>query len=175
MYLLTKAFVKTVKFSQISGRLQPWYPYGRAASKFIPQRETPRGHRTHSRDPITRLSASPGWDLRVNRRFLPSAYQCQWDTDHARYSSRNVTQRDPAALSPVNLAVEQWIYRDPTTHSLRNTQNRRPKCTGKTHVCCEHRITNSCLLLTLRWLMSYIYGAPILDVSRSHTTTQHSR
>ena len=26
----------------------------------------------------------------------------------------------------------------------------------------------------LRRLMSYIYGAPILDVSRSHTTTQHS-
>ena len=32
-------------------------------------------------------------------------------------------------------------------------------------------------LLTLRLLMSYIYiyGAPILDVSKSHTTTQHSR
>ena len=30
-------------------------------------------------------------------------------------------------------------------------------------------------LLTLRLLMSYIYGAQILDVSRSHTTTQHSR
>jgi len=29
--------------------------------------------------------------------------------------------------------------------------------------------------LTLRLLMSYIYGARILDVSRSHTTTQHSR
>jgi len=35
--------------------------------------------------------------------------------------------------------------------------------------------------LTLRLIMSYIYiyiyiyGAPILDVSRSHTTTQHSR
>ena len=29
--------------------------------------------------------------------------------------------------------------------------------------------------LTHRRLMSYIYGAPILDVSRSHTTTQHSR
>jgi hypothetical protein len=29
--------------------------------------------------------------------------------------------------------------------------------------------------LTLRRLMSYIYGVPILDVSRSHTTTQHSR
>ena len=30
-------------------------------------------------------------------------------------------------------------------------------------------------ILTLRLLMSYIYGAPILDVSRSYTTTQHSR
>ena len=29
--------------------------------------------------------------------------------------------------------------------------------------------------LPLRRLMSYIYGAPILDVSRSHTTTHHSR
>ena len=31
------------------------------------------------------------------------------------------------------------------------------------------------IYLTLRRLMSYIYGAPILDVSKSHTTTQHSR
>ena len=30
-------------------------------------------------------------------------------------------------------------------------------------------------LLSFMLLMSYIYGAPILDVSRSHTTTQHSR
>ena len=29
--------------------------------------------------------------------------------------------------------------------------------------------------LTFRLLISYIYVAPILDVSRSHTTTQHSR
>ena len=29
--------------------------------------------------------------------------------------------------------------------------------------------------LTLRLLTSYIYGAHILDVSRSHTTTHHSR
>jgi len=29
--------------------------------------------------------------------------------------------------------------------------------------------------LTFRLPISYIYGAPILDVSRSHTTTQHSR
>jgi len=30
-------------------------------------------------------------------------------------------------------------------------------------------------ILTLRLLLSYIYGAPILDVSRSYTTTHHSR
>jgi len=39
-----------------------------------------------------------------------------------------------------------------------------------------HYIAFTALIqLTLRRLMSYIYGAPILDVSRSHTTTQHSR
>jgi len=37
-----------------------------------------------------------------------------------------------------------------------------------------HRVATQ-LQLTLRRLMSYIYGAPILDVSRSHTTTQHRR
>ena len=35
-----------------------------------------------------------------------------------------------------------------------------------------HNYTRS---LTLRSLTLYIYGAPILDVSRSHTSTQHSR
>ena len=41
------------------------------------------------------------------------------------------------------------------------------------HFICVSRIRVKSL--TLRLLMSYIYGAPILDVSRSHTTTQHSR
>ena len=40
-------------------------------------------------------------------------------------------------------------------------------------VCFKQKVINF-TLLTLRLLMSYIYGAPILDVSRSHTT-QHSR
>jgi len=48
-------------------------------------------------------------------------------------------------------------------------------------ICIRYKLTNKqtnfelyiykMILLTLRWLMSYIYGAPILDVSRSHTTT----
>jgi len=37
------------------------------------------------------------------------------------------------------------------------------------------QLRNGLPSLTLRRLMSYIYGAPILDVSTSHTTTQHSR
>jgi len=39
----------------------------------------------------------------------------------------------------------------------------------------KHKIQNLSPKLTLRSLTLYIYGAPILDVSRSHTTTQHSR
>ena len=49
--------------------------------------------------------------------------------------------------------------------------------TQRTYSCSNFVAISSLVLelLTLRWLMSYIYGAPILDVSRSHTTTQHSR
>ena len=45
----------------------------------------------------------------------------------------------------------------------------------------DHSLSAVSVYLTLRLLMSYsyiyiyIYGAPILDVSRSHTTTHHSR
>ena len=42
-------------------------------------------------------------------------------------------------------------------------------------VWCSGNLLTVYSFLTLRRLMSYIYGAPILDVSRSHTTTQHSR
>ena len=55
----------------------------------------------------------------------------------------------------------------------------------KTKYCSPMGSTLLCIVesrsLTLRLLMSYIYiyiyiyGAPILDVSRSHTTTHHSR
>jgi len=41
----------------------------------------------------------------------------------------------------------------------------------------QYKVTDTQInaLLTLRLLTSCIYGPPILDVSRSHTTTQHSR
>ena len=50
------------------------------------------------------------------------------------------------------------------------------------HYCCYYYyyyyyyyLCYNCQYLTLRLLMSYIYGAHIFDVSRSHTTTHHSR
>ena len=36
-------------------------------------------------------------------------------------------------------------------------------------------LVKTCLTLRRLKLYIYIYGAPILDVFRSHTTTQHSR
>ena len=37
------------------------------------------------------------------------------------------------------------------------------------------RVKSLILRLLMSYIYIYIYGAPILDVSRSHTTTQHSR
>ena len=51
----------------------------------------------------------------------------------------------------------------------------------KDGICGTREKRKTGVTLTLRLLMSYIYiyiyiyGAPILDVSRSHTTTHHSR
>ena len=55
---------------------------------------------------------------------------------------------------------------------LRRTERYMIKMYIGLHVKCR---CYSCPIVTLRLLMSYIYGAPILDVSRSHTTTHHSR
>jgi len=55
--------------------------------------------------------------------------------------------------------LKRWIYE----HHIRNLKS-------PVFLSCP-----SLPLLTLRSLTLYIYGAPILDVSRSHTTTQHSR
>jgi hypothetical protein len=46
------------------------------------------------------------------------------------------------------------------------------ECDGDIVICFE---TTLVYFLTLRALMSHIYGVHILDVSRSHTTTHHSR
>ena len=87
------------------------------------------------------------------------------------------------ALSPLifNLALEytfggsgqpEWLEINPLNPEL------NPICYLLALLLAHHFLHVSRIrvkLLTFRCLMSYIYGAPILDVSRSHTTTQHSR
>jgi len=91
----------------------------------------------------------------------------------------------------MHMAHETAICRN-THNTVRQTENpalqdslvtntRSVKILCPQNITCPYIFlkTSTCLsvglLLTLRRLMSYIYGAPILDVSRSHTTTQHSR
>jgi len=71
--------------------------------------------------------------------------------------------RDSKQQSPVNLR--------PQSHPL----DLAATAIGYSYVqsSANNKMIHKCL--TLRRLTSYIYGAPILDVSRSHTATQHSR
>ena len=86
-----------------------------------------------------------------------------------------------------------WLYGTASVTGAQHSTNRAVLwCSGlrvsSVRACLQRNIlhfaadTALCVLyiqsdakLTLRRLTSYIYGAPILDVSRSHTTTQHSR
>jgi len=79
-------------------------------------------------------------------------------------------------VSQVSVVLNSCIFRWTTLNPLNPELN--PICyllalLGANHFLYVSRIRVK--LLTFRRLMSYIYAAPILDVSRSHTTTQHSR
>jgi len=82
---------------------------------------------------------------------------CWWDSETWVQLLWEVPGTD-AQVSPKQLVpgTDKWV---PQEQNIQNTEERQ----------------DSKIPLTLRRLMSYIYGAPILDVSRSHTTTQHSR
>jgi len=84
-----------------------------------------------------------------------------------------VLVREPKGKKPLGVPRYRW---DDSINTLKPELN--PICyllalLGAHHFLHVSRIRVK--LLTFRLLMSYIYGAPILDVSRSHTTTQHSR
>ena len=99
--------------------------------------------------------------------------------------------------SDTSLKGRNYVFPQCTLHNFKGKQ-RVSSCWARDSICSVEKngVTSSCfvlhykacilapsvkqlkyayLMLTLRRLMSYIYGAPILDVSRSHTTTQHSR
>jgi len=84
--------------------------------------------------------------------------------------------RNSSALQPTVYALHRLRHPEVNINPLKPELN--PICyllalLGVYHFLHVSRIKVK--LLTFRLLMSYIYGAPILDVSRPHTTTQHSR
>ena len=101
--------------------------------------------------------------------------QCSWRGHYLRFKVMGF-----AIMTNNNL----WIGEGPTskTSCVLNRDLWQWIMSNPDHAC-THAHTQTYIIthaklsicLTLRRLMSYIYGAPILDVSRSHTTTQHSR
>jgi len=107
-------------------------------------------------DPARHLSAN-----------LYDIYHCciQWKTDdgqrncpkHVEFHSKNKFEK---LVHVVGFIIRKFI----TMHGHMNIKQTN-----------EISVFVPTYWLTLRLLMSYIYGAPILDVSRSYTTTHHSR
>ena len=96
-----------------------------------------------------------------------------------RLYSRNLNDKDDKTT--FNVVTKDFISKDVSGTKV-NTLNPElnPICYLLALLRAHHFLHVSRIrvkLLTFRLLMSYIYiyEAPILDVSRSHTTTQHSR
>jgi len=75
----------------------------------------------------------------------------------------------------IHISLSPWLKQGFAAVSVRLSGRNLPYCDTCTSVPVPSSPFTGTVNLTLRRLMSYIYGAPILDVSRSHTTTQHSR
>ena len=89
-------------------------------------------------------------------------------------------QQASSLQTPASIPTKGYTVK-PVLNGISTDQNIFPLKPGfrliKVHYIQYKKLYQDMQTLTLRWLMSYIYiyGAPILDVSRSHTTTQHSR
>ena len=87
---------------------------------------------------------------------------------HVRAKKRSIIKRQHSDCQNLQInAAVCWFLKIINVASLRRFYFNVSQISG----------TQDLRFLTLRRLMSYIYiyGAPILDVSRSHTTTQHIR
>ena len=106
---------------------------------------------------------------------------CDNETKKNKFKKKSLTDNHILILQPSKLHL-QAIYCHIKCHCMPHINPLNPKLNpicyllallGAHHFLHVSRIRVKLLIFTL--LMSYIYGAPILDVSRSHTTTQHSR
>ena len=97
------------------------------------------------------------------------------------FSQQILTLLEGAYFHATRLKLPEQLI---TTRAIRTLQSKDGQSSTNSKISCTAShlrhplhlpITTTKRLLTLRRLMSYIHGAPILDVSRSHTTTQHGR
>ena len=109
---------------------------------------------------------------------------CDYEKEELKYSELKVSHQNPTWT---DLVLIEFLCGDrPTINFLIREQHINPLNPELNPICyllalLVHHFLNVRRIrvksLTLRLLMSYIYiyGAPILDVFVSHTTTQHSR
>ena len=139
----------------------------------------------HRRFGNTGLSVSCGWPTHgslIGNIPLTRSYVQTTTSPHTlqRYSeSRAVKPEHEGRVLHQNIEINVTRLHDIKTKNINPLKPElNPICyllalLGAHHFLHVSRIRVK--YLTFRRLMSYIYGAPILDVSRSHTTTQHSR
>jgi len=122
------------------------------------------------------LHGEDGWSTPRHGRFTPGkdpvliVQEAVWAPGPVWAGAENLV---PTGIrSPDCPARSKSLYRlrypGPYPHSITSILTMKSLLSSILHMLVV-------ITLTLRRLMSYIYGAPILDVSRSHTTTQHSR
>jgi len=134
---------------------QTYLPYSLSPASTCSQREYISVLRVPKQTTIlTLLQLMPP----IHENWESKSQQCRSDTHEATYSFGSLLWTK-ITFNPLNPELNPICYLLALlgTHHFLHVSRIRVKS------------------LTLRRLMSYIYGAPILDVSRSHTTTQHSR
>ena len=131
-----------------------------------------------------------GLELYFQSFLISVLGRCEWLNSPPSRSSSTMYSRYPFNMKLVGLKrwsepfSEKSLF--PCCNLTSDQESERKYHKHKSRLLQPHKraslTTTYCLItavikspLTLRVLMSYIYGAPILDVSRSHTTTQHSR
>jgi len=149
--------IHTCSVSLMSGLRAKWVQLDSRAGDFRASTYTPAAWPTQP--PIRRV-----------RWFFPRVKRPALETCHELPSKAEVNNM---STLPLVLIAGAWLSE--WTNLIVFVCGRSGNMTDKITV----RVRWKCIIcipwLTLRWLMSYIYGAPILDVSGSHTTTQHSR
>ena len=112
-------------------------------------------------------------------KFLRKIFGREWEEVTVEWGNWKNRGRKNVNTPPRSCYPLEWCL-SPQENHLFNPLNSElnPICyllalLGAHHFLHVSRIRVKSLILRL--LMSYIYGAPILDVSGSHTTTQHIR